>query len=128
MRHLRAMRSTTPTPADSFPLGLGGTLNDPHNNTQGRFSSPRPSVSRDDPGDTPTSSASLGDGSSSPLPLGQLTPPSLPPQEEDWEVEAGGVASEGAPAAAGADDDAAASFQVFIAVFAVFRFGKVFLP
>lgn len=107
MRHLRAMRSA-PTPADSFPLGVGGTFHNLHNN-QGRLSSPRASGVSIDTGDTPTSSPSLGDGSSSLPPLGQLTPRSLPPQEEEFLEVGTGVASQ--DPAAGAFGDAAASRQ-----------------
>ncbi|CAM9374407.1 unnamed protein product [Ectocarpus sp. 4 AP-2014] len=105
MRHLRAMRPT-PTPAaaaaaagDAFPLG--GPFHDLLNNSnQGRdISSPRASVSTD-PSDTPSASTvSLGDGSGGSVPpLGQLTPPSLPPGADGTEL--GGV---------GAGDDGAAT-------------------
>lgn len=98
------MRSA-PTPADRFPLGVGGTF---HEN-QGRFSSPRASGASIDTGDTLSSSASLGDGSSSPPPLGQLTPGSLPPQEDEILEVGAGVAIE--DPATGASDDAAALHQ-----------------
>lgn len=107
MRHLRAMRSAL-TPAGSFLLGVGDTIHGPNKN-QGRSSPPKASGVDLDPGSTPpSSSASLGEGSSSLLPLGQQTPPSLPPQEENREMEAG-VASENP--AAGASDDAVASYR-----------------
>lgn len=110
------MRPTqTPAADGNYPLGaVGAAAHDPFN--RGRLSSPRPSVSTD-PGDTPTSTTtSLGDGSGSGSvpPLGQLTPPSLPPQE-DWEADQAGAAGSGGGGVGGDGAGAgAASVQVWV--------------
>eukprot|EP00752_Nemacystus_decipiens_P005489 g4969.t1 len=119
MRQLRAMRPTqTPATDGSHPSSAGGgTSHDPHG--RGRLaSSSRPGVGTD-PGETPPSTTtSLGDGSDSLPLLGQLTPPSLPPPQEDCDsgqasaaaaAAAAGAASSGGDGGIGGAHDAAAA-------------------